>query len=274
MKKNKVNEIIYLSFEQWENEKDLIAVHSTRIGGVSTGYYSSMNLGFASGDDPVLVHENYKRFAESIHVPLEKLVLSDQWHHNTILEVKEEHGGMGIFKERSYGDVDGLFTMEKNMPLVTFYADCTPIYFYDPKIQAIGMAHAGWRGTASKIVLDMLSCFKKHGSNMKDIQVGIGPAVCKSCYQVDQKVIDAMVYDFDIKSYVSYQVEEDRYYIDLKAINKAIILNAGIQEESVEVTHYCTKCHEDLFFSHRRQGNNRGTQIGVMMLKEELNEKL
>ncbi|MBN2796567.1 MAG: peptidoglycan editing factor PgeF [Clostridia bacterium] len=268
MKINQKNEVVFLTFDQWEDRAKLVAVHSTRIGGVSENGFTSMNLGFARGDNQDRVHENYRRFSEGIEVPLEKLVLSDQWHHNEILEVEASHEGMGIFKTRNYHDVDGLFTTLKELPLVTFYADCVPIYFYDPVLEAIGMAHAGWRGTASQIVLDMLRLFQKKGSQIENIEVSIGPAVCQKCYQVDQKVIDAMDFNFAIDHIITYSEEEDRYYIDLKNINKEILVHAGVLKDKIEVTHHCTACEEELFFSHRRQGNHRGTQIGVMMIRE------
>lgn len=270
MKKNNKNDVVYLTFDQWENIEKLVAVHSTRLGGVSEGGFATMNLGFARGDVKEKVHENYRRFSESIEVPLEKLVLSDQWHHNEILEVNTSHEGMGIFRTRNYNDVDGLFTKVKNLPLVTFYADCVPIYFYDPVLEAIGMAHAGWRGTASAIVLDMLKLFEKHGSLIENIEVSIGPAVCQSCYQVDQKVIEAMTFDFNIDHLIRYKMNEDRYYIDLKNINREILIHGGVSEGKIEVTTHCTSCEEEMFFSHRRQGNDRGTQIGVMMIRNEL----
>lgn len=267
MIKNNKEGVVFLTFEHYAAYKELTAVHSTRIGGVSKGCFASMNLGFARGDLKEDVHENYRLFSKAIGVDHERLVLSDQWHHNHILEVDASHLGMGIHRDRDFGDIDGLFTTKRHIPLVTFYADCVPIYFYDPVKKQIGMTHAGWRGTSTGIVRDMVEKFQAHGSQVEDILVGIGPAVCQDCYQVDEQVIQAMNFDFDVTMYYRYQSEEDRYYIDLKAINKALLLSVGILDSHIEVTKYCTKCHGDLFFSHRREGNARGTQIGVMMME-------
>lgn len=268
MKVNEKNKVTFLTFEIYKPYGQLTAVHSTRIGGVSQKPFDTMNLGFSRGDRPEDVHENYRRFAKAVGVPYEKLVLSDQWHHNNILEVDEDHVGMGIHRQRSYGDMDGLYTEITNLPLVTFYADCVPIYFYDPVRRAIGMTHAGWKGTASAIVLDMVDKFITKGSRLENLKIAIGPAVCKTCYQVDQKVIDAMAFEFDISEYYTYESEEDRYYIDLKAINQALLINHGLPMANIEVTDLCTKCRPDLFFSHRNYGNARGTQIGLMMLED------
>lgn len=261
MKLNKKNDIEYLTFDIFDSHP-IVAVYSTRRGGVSSSPFDTMNLGFTRGDKRDDVLENYSRFTQVLGVDLTQLVLSDQEHHNNILEVNETHRGMGIFNKKTYGDIDGLITSERALPLVTFYADCTPIYFYDPKTKVIAMCHAGWKGTALKIVHATLNEFLLKGSRVEDILVGIGPAICKSCYQVDEEVIKAFS-DYD--SCFTYNSHEDKYYLDLKAVNKAMLLEYGIKSFNIEVTDYCTKCRPDLFFSHRFHGNERGTQIGLMM---------
>jgi YfiH family protein len=262
--------ITFLEFDIYSKHSNLIAVHSTRLGGVSKGHHSQMNLGFARGDDPEAVHKNYELFTSTLGIDKKRLVLSDQWHHNAILKVDESHLGMGIFRERNYSDIDGLVTDKPGIPLVTFYADCTPIYFYDDDKKIIGMCHAGWRGTASAIVRDMVNVFvNDYGCSLSSIKVGIGPSICKACYQVTEEVTNAMKFSFDVSKYYDYVKEEDRYYIDLKAINKALLIEEGIKEANIEVSQLCTKCRVDLFHSHRRQGNDRGTQIGLMMLEEK-----
>lgn len=266
MKKTIKDGVCYLTFEIFENYP-IVAVHSTRIGGVSQGCFESMNLGFSRGDVKEHVLENYRRFAKSINVPVDKMVLSSQYHHNNILNVTPLHHGMGIFKERDYYDVDGLTTKEIGLPIVTFYADCVPIYFYDTKRHMAAMTHAGWRGTASGIVSDLITKWIKEGSRVEDIKAAIGPAVCFSCYEVTKEVIDVMNYSFSSNHY-EYYPDKDRYHIDLKGMNRDILIESGVLPENIEVTDYCTKCHPELFFSHRRHGNDRGTQIGVMMLKD------
>lgn len=258
-------EVKYLTFDIFKN---IIAVHSTRQGGVSKGHFASMNLGFARGDNPKLVLENYRLFAQALGVNYKDMVLSDQWHHNRILDVDERYLGMGIIKDRSYHDVDGLITHKKNIPLVTFYADCVPIYFHDPKKEVIAMCHAGWRGSSTMIVKDMVhKMVNEYDCSISSILVGIGPAICQSCYQVSQEVIQAM--PKGLESYYYYVSDQDRYYIDLKAINKQYLLDLGLKEDQIEVTDLCTKCRPDLFFSHRRHGNDRGTQIGLMMMEDK-----
>lgn len=266
--RNKKN-VTYLDFNIYSRYDSLIAVHSTRIGGISEGIFKSMNLGFSRNDRKEDVLENYKIFSEVIGIFHERMVLSDQWHHTNILKVDERHLGMGIVKKREYNDVDGLITNIKDIPLVTFYADCVPVYFYDPIKEVIGMAHSGWKGTVLGIAEVMLNMFKNdYESNVNDIVVAIGPAICKSCYEVGKEVVDGLRdLPFDISDFYEYDSTKDKYHIDLWEINKKMLLELGVLNEHISVSDLCTKCNPELFFSHRGHGNERGTQIGVMMLK-------
>lgn len=266
VEKNKVKVIKYNIFDKY---KSLIAVHSTRIGGISKGYFSEMNLGFARGDKYEDVLENYKIFSEAIGVSYESMVLSDQCHNTGILIVDEKHKGMGITKHRDYSDIDGLITDKKNIPLVTFYADCTPIYFYDPKKEVIAMAHSGWRGTTKMISRKVIELFEnEYNSNKKDILITIGPSICQSCYEVGEEVIDKLKeLPISVDEFYSYNSDKNKYYIDLIRINKKILSDIGIPDKNIDLCEMCTKCSSDLLFSHRGHGNKRGTQIGVMMMK-------
>ncbi len=254
----------YIKFNMGEN---VISAFSTRNDGVSSGCFTSMNLSFSRGDRKENVLKNYELFFKLLDLPLENAVLSDQTHTSNILKVTNNHRGMGLYIKRSYRDIDGLFTNEKNIPLVTFHADCIPIYFYDPKKELIGIVHAGWRGTKSEIVKKMINIFIKHQSNINDIKVVIGPGICKSCFEVQDDVIKEMNFTF-IKDCYIYKKNVDRYYLDLKEINKRILLNLGINEDNITVNNICTKCNPEVFFSHRYHGNKRGSQIGIIMLKE------
>lgn len=121
------------------------------MGGVSEGCYASMNLSFTKGDDPEKVRENYRRMADMLGMDMERMTLSFQTHTTNVRLVTEEDAGKGIVKERDYTDVDGLITNIPGITLVTFYADCVPLYFVDPVHHAIGLSHSGWRGTVHRM---------------------------------------------------------------------------------------------------------------------------
>ena len=126
------NGVPYLAFPALERTGIVCHGFSTRMGGVSTGVYSTMNFAFLKGDDPDHVRENYRRMAKAIGVDEEKMVLSWQTHTTNIRKVTEDDAGKGITRERDYQDIDGLITDVPGLTLVTFYADCVPLYFLDP----------------------------------------------------------------------------------------------------------------------------------------------
>ncbi len=238
----------------------IIASFSTKNGGVSQDCYQSMNLSFTTGDKRDNVLQNYQIFANEIDVDFNKMVLSSQQHNDNILIATSDHAGMGVKKNKSYADIDGIYTEQIGLPIITGHADCTPIFFYDKKRHAIGLVHSGWRGTAKEIVKKMTKLFKAKGSNTEDILCVIGPAICYDCYEVGEEVVSAM------PTYCHLKRSVGKPHIDLKDINRQILIYSGILSEHIEVSNYCTKCHSDLFFSHRRLGNKRGAQAACMCL--------
>ena len=140
----------YLEYPLLTDTKIVHHGFSTRLGGVSQGCYASMNLSFTRGDDEAAVRENYHRIAKSIGVKCENMVLSQQTHTTNVRVVTEKDKGKGIVKPSDYTDVDGMVTNIHGICLVTFYADCVPLYFVDPVQKAIGLSHSGWRGQWGK----------------------------------------------------------------------------------------------------------------------------
>ena len=156
---------------------------STRLGGVSQEHLASMNLSFARGDSPLNVHENFRRMGEAIGFTPEQLVFSDQQHQSVIRKVTKEDAGKGIVRTRDYTCVDGLVTDEPGLCLATFYADCVPLFFYDPVKKVVALAHSGWRGTVAKIGAKMVHLMERdYGCMDYNIIAAIGPSICKDCY--------------------------------------------------------------------------------------------
>lgn len=141
----------YLYFPALEESNLVRHGFSTRLGGVSSGYFSSMNLSFGRGDKDQNVLENYRRISKALGVDPKKIVLSHQTHTTNVRQVKSEDAGKGIFRPKDYENVDGMITDVPGLVLVTFYADCVPLYFLDPVHKAIGLSHSGWRGTVGRM---------------------------------------------------------------------------------------------------------------------------
>lgn len=243
---------------------------STRLGGVSKGCFSTMNLSFTRGDSEADVRENYRRITAAMGVKCEDLVFSQQTHTTNVRVVKEEDRGMGFTRRLEYTDVDGLVTNVPEICLVTFYADCVPLYFVDPVKKAIGLSHSGWRGTVGKIgKVTIEKMQKEYGSDPKDILAAVGPSICQECYEVSEDVIQQFQEHFNEADWESlfYKKDNGKYQLNLWKANELIFREAGILPEHIAVTNVCTHCNSDVLYSHRRTGNQRGNLAAFLALK-------
>lgn len=242
---------------------------STRLGGVSKDHLSSMNLSFTRGDDKENVITNYQRICSSIGIHEKDLVFSDQVHDTKIHVVTEEDRGKGVIKERELVEIDGLVTNIPNLPLVTFYADCVPLYFVDMKNKAIGLSHSGWRGTVNKIGLKTVEAMKEqYGTNPQDLIVVIGPSICRDCYEVSKDVMLEFKQSFS-KRQIDDILEEKtggKYQLDLWLANKYILLDAGIPSDNISISGICTCCNSTLLYSHRASNGMRGNLAAFLSI--------
>lgn len=242
---------------------------STRMGGVSEGPYATMNFSFTRGDDPEAVRENYRRMAEALRVDMEKMVLTWQTHTTNVRVVSEEDLGKGIIKERDYRDVDGLATDMPDVTLVTFFADCVPLYFLDKKNHAIGLSHSGWRGTVKRMGEKTLETMAEaFGTRPEDVTACIGPSICMDCYEVGGEVIEEFAAEFPeaVHDRLFYKKENGKYMLNLWEANRIVLTDAGIREENLSVTDICTHCNPELLFSHRRSPEKRGNLCAFLCL--------
>lgn len=265
--------IPYFSFPLLEQTGKVEHLFTTRMGGVSTGIYSSMNLSFTRGDEANAVKENYSRIASLLSCGVEDIVCSDQTHTSNIREVTTLDRGKGIIRQKDYKDIDGLVTNEKGLCLSLFFADCVPVYFLDPVKEVIGLAHSGWKGTAEKISLHMVQRMQEvYGCRPEDILATVGPSICQTCYEVSQDVADVFRVRFSSKEQqieiLKEGKEEGKYQLDLWNAVSITLLEAGILEEHVAVTDVCTCCNPELLFSHRASAGRRGNLGAFMKLKK------
>ena len=262
-------DLTYLLFTPWENDSKMVHGFSTRFGGVSTGDLTSLNLGFNRGDKEENVVENYKRMAQALEVPFESLVLSKQVHEINIAKVSAADKGNGVLSANKWESMDGIYTNEEGITLVTHYADCVPLFFYAPTYGMIGLAHAGWRGTVCEIGKKMVDTWiQEENIPVEAIEVAIGPSIGKCCFEVDEDVASEFSNRFGSDaSFIKWEETKQKYRIDLWECNKQSLLKAGIKEENIIVSGVCTCCHHELFFSHRYTKGHRGTLGAFMSLK-------
>ncbi|MCM1170704.1 MAG: peptidoglycan editing factor PgeF [Clostridium sp.] len=259
-----------IHYHIFSNYEDLVHGFSTRLGGVSKQHLASMNLSFSRGDEKEAVILNHRRFAAAVGYDENSLVFSDQQHNTNIHIVKKEDKGKGFSRESDIENIDALMTNEREIPLMTFYADCVPLFFYDPVNKAVALAHSGWKGTVKKIGMKVIRAMgDAYGSNPKDIICAIGPSICQECYEVDGDVIEKIRDAFDEASYddLFYEKENGKYQLNLHQACKYTLLLAGVCEEHIAMPDLCTCCNGNALFSHRASKGMRGNLAAVIMLK-------
>lgn len=270
MNLKKAGSLEYYTFDSFENIEFIGHCFTTRYGGVSEDFLSSLNLGFSRGDKRENVDKNFDIICSALGVKKEQCVALRQVHSTRIITADESIKGMGFREDIERIEADAFVTDKKGIVLVTFHADCVPIYFVDTEKKAVGMAHAGWRGTADGMASEMVERMKSEfGSDPQNIKACIGPSIGMCCFQVDKPVVDIFngKYSFADKYIMNDEKAEGKYKIDLWGINKEVLMSKGVKEENIEIGGICTKCNSDVFYSHRAMGESRGTMGAFLFLK-------
>lgn len=273
------NGIPRISYASLERYPWLVNAFSTRLGGVSTGIFESMNLSFTRGDEPENVLRNFELFGEALGIRTSQMVYAHQTHTVNVMEVGRTHGGMGISRERDFTDVDGIMTDVPGVCLVTSYADCVPLYFVDPVHRAIALSHSGWRGTLGNICRKTVDEMNRlYGTEPGDLITCIGPSVCADCYEVGGDVADrftaAYGEDSDRVVLPHNSGASGKYQLDLAVANRINMERSGILPGHISMPDLCTCCNDRFLFSHRASGGKRGGLCAFLMIKNtELQEK-
>lgn len=271
------NVILPLLYYPLLEEQDWIThCFTTRLGGVSQGIFSSLNLSFTRGDDKEAVEENFRRVAKALGADVGKFVFSDQTHTTHVRKVTLEDAGHGLVREKTFFDTDGLITDVPGLVLSTFYADCVPLYFVDPVHRAIGLSHSGWRGTVGRMGRATIEAMgREYGTRPEDLLCAIGPSICRDCYEVSEDVAEEFKREFFQNSEEAWRqllTEKGggKYQLDLWRANEIILAEAGVKPEHIAITNLCTCCNPEYLFSHRASKGRRGNLGAFLMIKEEL----
>jgi len=262
MKQNRQGGAEYLTFPLLEETGLVRHLFSTRLGGVSNGIFSSMNLSYTRGDEKEAVDENYRRIAGILGCSLMDIVCSDQTHTTNVRAVDEKDRGKGIIFPKDYTDIDGLITNVPGIVLATFYADCVPLFFIDTKEKAIGLSHSGWRGTVGRMGQCTIEAMgKAYGTRPENVVAAVGPSICQDCYEVSEDVAEAFYREFHKPGQgkeILLAKGNGKYQLDLWRANQIVLEEAGIPAEKIQVTDICTCCNPDYLFSHRASHGKRG----------------
>lgn len=248
-----------LAYYEFENLSCLGVKHGvfTRLGGYSCPPYASLNVSYAVGDDSKAVSANHRVLYQALRINEGQVVTAEQVHGNRVAQVYEADRGCVV------RGADGLISNLPGVALMLRFADCVPILLYDPNRNAVGLAHAGWRGTmrdiAGQIVQAMAVAF---GSDPAGLVVALGPAIGPCCYQVGIEVIAAATEIFPASLELVQRREDGSYYFDLLRANVWQLRQAGV--ENLETASICTSCHVDEFYSHRKEQGMTG-RFGVLI---------
>lgn len=259
----------YFSFPKLESIPFIRHGFSTRLGGVSSGMFKTLNLSYHRGDEKEDVTENYRRICKSIGMRQEDIVFSDQVHDTKIHVARKEDCQGTEYGNRKLSQTDGLITNEKHVVLCTSYADCVPLFFVDIRNKAIGASHSGWKGTVGKIGAKTVKKMgQEFGTKPEDLYCVIGPSICAGCYEVSGDVIEKIEEKFleYVRKQCIFPKENGKYQLDLWMLNKMILMEAGVPESQIAVSNVCTCCNHTLLFSHRASGGKRGNLCGFISL--------
>ena len=263
----------------------LVHGFSTRMGGVSRSYgKNALNLGFTKDDSRAAVERNRELFLKALGVADGRkswpLITLRQIHSDLVFPVdgKPGHPLAG----------DGLITQTPGLLLAVQAADCLPVILVDQKTRAVGVFHAGWRGTVKRIVEKGIGEMRRYfGTSPRNLLAAIGPGVQGCCYKVGEEVRQKFETQFGYAAELFREVKEsdpvrEKYpllfltarapghselpvniFLDLVKANRRQLIDAGVPAKNIEASSPCTACHTDLFFSHRRENGVTGRLMAV-----------
>jgi YfiH family protein len=247
-----------LQFESLHKAKGIQHAVFTRQGGVSAAPFSSLNLSVSVPDDVADVYANRRRAYGVFGRDTDSVVHAHLVHEAQVARVTEDDYGTWV------AHTDGIITNQSGCALTMNYADCTPIFVFDPINNGIGLGHAGWMGTVRDLPGALVRAMTaEFGSDPAKLVAGIGPAIGPCCYEVDEPVIGQVRASFEEPQSLlldgqngAPKANDGHLYFDLPEANRRNLQRAGVQQ--IEMSGLCTACRTDLFFSHRAEKGKTG----------------
>lgn len=260
MRRSRMAETVFYFSEAIESFPGVRAVVTTRHGGTSPAPFDSLNLSVTVGDDPVNVTENLMRIHQALGLDPRATVDARQAQAGQVVAISQAERGMRI------GQVDGLVTNSPGIPLLLRFADCVPVLFYDPANHAIGIAHAGWRGTVAKVVTNTVrTMVESFGSRPHDLVACIGPSIGPCCYEVGAEVCERVERAFAGADELLIR-RNGSFHFDLWKANVRQLQELGVGH--VEVAGICTADHTEDFYSWRREHALTGRFAAIIALQD------
>lgn len=239
---------------------------STREGGITVDPpKASLNLSWTRCGSSEEVIANFKIFAEGAGIDYDDMAVVNHEHGANVLRIAHEHRGRGFYKD-PLPPCDGIITDDPTVTLVTSHADCGAYFFYDPVHRAIGMAHAGWKGTLLRIGAEMARRMaEEFDTDPSDIIAATGPCICRDCFEVDADLGEKFQSEFGYPG-ISRPGRPGKAYVDLELAAAVQFVEAGIRPESITLMNACTYENRQHFFSHRRDKGITGSMAAYIKL--------
>lgn len=243
----------------------VVCAMATRVGGVSPRPYNTLNFSQTREDNKENFIENMQRFGKSAGFDYRHAVANKYEHGAVLYQASSTDAGCGIMEKKLPVFCDGLYTDEDALPLITYHADCAPLFFYDPVRKAVAICHAGWKGVAQHIIREAINALVSLGSDSQDILCAVGPCISVAHFEVQQDVSDVFETTFGTGV---LQRRDSRTYLDLPKACVIDMKQAGVPIGNITLSDLCTYEHRRLFFSHRRDKGETGAMAAVIQINQ------
>ena len=238
---------------------------TTRHGGVSTGYLSSLNLISGHGDEPENIKENFRRVAVLLGAGVDECAVTKQVHGSVVrlVDEKDRHVCLSAVPY----EADGLATGTKGLPLFCFTADCVPVLLCEKSGKAAAAVHCGWRSSVGDILGEALRQLRSLGAAPEDLCAAIGPAIGRCCFETDDDVPEAITAWLKGDTDGLFVRRPDgKTLVDLRAANARRLQQLGVPARQIDISEECTYCSHDKYWSHRYTHGQRGGQAAAIVL--------
>lgn len=264
MQTKRVGKIQYIE-PVFNGEQQTVQGFTTRHEGVSRPPYNSLNLGTNTNDQDYNVEGNRNLLVRAFDTSPDKLVTVQQVHGSDILVIDEQNDDVSHFLGI---ESDAIITNQHGIMIGVCVADCAPILLYDHEKKVVAAVHAGWQGTANKLVAKTVKAMESlFDCKPENLQAAIGPCIGQCCYEVDtpvKKAFEESGFDWDC---YAKQVEGLHWKLDLNVANRDLMIHNRVPEANIQCADMCVCCQRELFFSYRRDEGETGRQMGFIMLK-------
>jgi len=246
----------YISFPLFDQFKELICAFSTRRGGYSKGFFSSLNMGNIKNDDPLIVRKNRNLFYSKLGIHKDVVVLPDQIHSANVKIISKS----GVVPE-----TDALISTERGLFLGIQTADCFPVFIYAPEKKAVGIVHSGWKGAVQNILTKTIEIMIENlGVLSSDIYIAIGPGLQKECFEVRSDV-----YNHFPGEYLEIHKDTSKRYLNLAGYLNQKLISINVPAKQIYLHNDCTKCNHEQYYSYRRDGDKSGRMLGIIGVRNK-----